>query len=239
MFIDRKCQNGWFAVVADAARSGVAPGCGPLVAPEEDGRVPTIRRIRHGERDTALGTLTGAFRADPQLRWYFPHEDCYDAGAPRFFGVLLDTRIEGGDVWVTDDLSAVALWIPPGGNLLGPEVVEARYAEAVAALPPPAPERIAATDLLVDSLLPPEPHWYLGVLATSPGRRGQGLASAVLAPVFAAADRAGFTVALETSTARNVDYYTRRGFATIGGGQVLGPGSPTVRVMQREPSHPL
>jgi GNAT superfamily N-acetyltransferase len=198
--------------------------------------VPSIRRIRHGERDAALATLVAAFRTDPQLCWYFPDGERYHVGAPRFFGVLLDTRMEGGDVWAADDLSAVALWIPPGGNLLGPDVVEAQYGAAVAALPIPAPERIAATDLVVDGLLPREPHWYLGVLATRPECQGRGLGSAVLAPVLAAADRAGFPVALETSTARNVEYYTRRGFASLGSQTLGGNGAPTVRVMQREPS---
>jgi GNAT superfamily N-acetyltransferase len=199
--------------------------------------VPQTRRIRPEERDAALGTLVEAFRGDPQLRWYFPDDERYDAGAPLFFGVLLDTRLEGGEAWgVAPRLSAIALWIPPGGNLLGPEVVEARYGEAIAGLPWPAPERIAATDELVDTLLPREPHWYLGVLATLPAHRGQGQASAVLAPVLAAADRGGVPVALETSTLRNVDYYTRRGFATLGSRAVDGEGSPVVHVMRREPS---
>lgn len=200
--------------------------------------MPSIRRLRPCERDAALELLVAAFRADPQLRWYFPDDESYDAGAPRFFGVLLDTRIEGGEVWVAesaDGIAATALWIPPGGNLLGPEVVEERYTDVIAELPGPAPERVAATDVLVDALLPREPHWYLGVLASRPAARGRGFASAVLAPVLAAADRAGFPVALETSTPRNVDYYTRHGFATLGAREVAGPGSPTVRVMQREP----
>jgi Acetyltransferase (GNAT) family len=197
--------------------------------------VPCPRRIRPEERDESLRTLVEAFRTDPQLRWYFPDDARYDVGAPRFFGVLLDTRIEGGEVWVMPDLSAVSLWIPPGGNLLGPDVVEARYAEAVVGLPAPAPGRITATDDLVDMLLPREPHWYLGVVATRLASRERGLASAVLAPVLAAADRGGFPVALETSTPRNVEYYTRRGFATLGSRAVMGAGSPVVRVMQREP----
>lgn len=206
---------------------------GPRV--RDDGPVPS-RRIRTGERDAALRTVVAAFRADPQLRWYFPDDDRYDAGAPAFFGTLLDTRIEGGEVWVTPGLEAVAMWVPPGGNLLGPDVVEARYGETVAALPPPAPERVAATDVLVDALLPREPHWYLGVLATHPASRRRGLASDVLAPVLAAADRAGFAAALETSTPANVDFYARRGFAALGQGAVDGPGSPTVRVLLREPA---
>lgn len=203
--------------------------------------MPDVRRIRHRERDAALGTVVEAFRADPQVRWYFPEDAGYDVAARRFFGVLLDTRIGGGEVWVVDDVAAVSMWVPPGGNLLGPEFVSSRYAEVVAGLPDPAPQRIVETDEIVDALVPDEPHWYLGVLACRPGRRGRGLAGAVIGPVLAAADRAGLPVVLETSTSGNVDFYIRRGFAVLASRTTgeptgpTGPTGPTVRVMRREP----
>ena len=193
------------------------------------------RRIRHSERDAALTTVVDAFRSDPQVRWCFPDDAGYERSAGRYFGLLLDTRIAGGEVWVVDGVMAVSMWIPPGGNLIGPETVAARSTEMLAGLPAPAPERITAVDEMVDALLPREPHWYLGVLACRPSWRGRGLASAVADPLLAAADRAGLPVALETSSARNVDMYTRRGFAVVGQVCVGGPNDPTVRVMRREP----
>jgi GNAT superfamily N-acetyltransferase len=197
--------------------------------------VPEARRIRHRERDAALATVVEAFRTDPQVRWYFPDDASYDVAARRFFGVLLDTRVDGGEVWVVDDAAAVAMWVPPGGNLLGPEVVASRYAEVVAGLPDPAPQRIAETDEIVDALLPQGPHWYLGVLACRPGLQKRGLAGAAVAPVLDAADRAGAPVALETSTLGNVDFYIRRGFAVLASRRAGGPSGPTIRVMRREP----
>jgi hypothetical protein len=175
-----------------------------------------VRRIRSGERAAALETIVAAFRRDPQLRWWFPGEDEYDESARAFFGVLLDTRIEGGEVWVADGGRAVAMWLPPGGNLIGPELASARYGAMTAALPVSASERIQRTDEAVDGLLPSGAHWYLGVLACHPDRHGSGLGWAVAVPVLAAADRAGLPVALETSSPVNVGYYTRRGFAVIG-----------------------
>jgi ribosomal protein S18 acetylase RimI-like enzyme len=175
-----------------------------------------VRRIRTGERAVALETIVAAFRRDPQVRWWFRGEDEYDESAPGYFGVLLDTRIEGGEVWVADGGRAVALWVPPGGNLIGPELASARYSTIVAALSAGAAERIQRTDEAVDQLLPPGAHWYLGVLACHPDHRGNGLGWAVAAPVLAAADRAGLPVALETASPVNVGYYTRRGFAVIG-----------------------
>ncbi|MDQ1286526.1 MAG: hypothetical protein QG622_91 [Actinomycetota bacterium] len=195
-----------------------------------------VRRLLRSERDAALGVVVEAFRHDPQVRWWFPDDAGYAAAARRFFGFLLDTRIDGGEVWVAGDLSAVSMWIPPGGNLLGPDVIAHRYAELVADLPGPAPSRIAATDQIVDTLLPDEPHWYLGVLACRADLRGRGLGSAVMRPVFDAADRAGLPVALETSTAVNVDFYLRRGFSVVAACPPGETGGPVLRVMRREPS---
>lgn len=185
--------------------------------------MPQVRRIRPDERDRALATVVTAFRADPQVRWWFPDDRSYPELAALFFGVLLDTRTAGGEVWVADDCRAVAMWIPPGGNLIGPELASARYAETVAALPRSSRDRIAAVDAAVDALLPRSPHWYLGVLATDPAHRARGLASAVVAPVLAAADRAGMPVALETASPANVAFYTRRGFAVVHETEVADP----------------
>ena len=196
-----------------------------------------VRRVHAGERDAVLATVVAAFRDDPQVRWYFPDDDVYAAGAPRFFGFLLDTRIDGGEVWVADGGAAVAMWVPPGGNLLGPDLVSGRYDEMVASLPEPAPRRVVAADDAVDALMPRSSHWYLGVLACHPGRRGERLGSAVVGPVLAAADRAGLPVALETASSRNVAYYTRRGFAVAAHASIRADGDPPldVWVMQREP----
>ena len=198
----------------------------------------SARRIRAHERDAALRTVVDAFRSDPQVRWWFPDDEVYADAARAFFGVLLDTRIEGGEVWVVEDVSAVSMWIPPGGNLLGPDVVAARYAEVVEGLPAPAPQRIRQTDEQVDALLPTEPYWYLGVLACRPGVQRRGLGSAVLGPVFSVADRAGLPVVLETSTVGNVDFYIRRGFAVRADFAPPIPGAPEIRVMCREPVPP-
>jgi len=208
--------------------------------------VTVVRRIRADERDQALATVIEAFRTDPQVRWYLPDDATYASGASSFFGLLLDVRVEGGEVWVTDDCAAVAMWNPPGGNLLGPEEADARYARMAEALPAPSGARVLAMDAAVDELLPHEPHWYLGVLACHPSRQGKGLASAVIAPVLASADRTGLPVALETGTAANVAFYTRRGFAVTGQACLSGSlglpaqdagacGELPVWVMRREP----
>jgi len=226
--------------------------------------VTSVRRLLPGERDAALTTVVAAFVADPLVRWWFPDDSTYPELARRFFGVLLDTRLDGGEVWVVDGPlpdgrapsgnglgaghpGAVSMWLPPGGNLIGPDVAAARYADVLAGLPAPSAERIAATDEVVDALLPTEPHWYLGVLATHPAHRGAGFGTAVCEPVFAAADRAGVPIVLETANPANVGYYTRRGFSVLRHRGLAGDDEPdagrgavatellTVWVMLRSP----
>jgi ribosomal protein S18 acetylase RimI-like enzyme len=242
----------------------------------QDGLVTTVRRLHAEQRDAALATVVAAFRTDPLLRWWFPDDATYDALASRFFGVLLDTRLDGGEVWVVDfsgdtgDMAdrggtregagdgtggtggtgggsgvvgAVSMWVPPGGNLLGPDIASERYCEVVGGLPAQSAERIVVTDEAVDALIPVDPHWYLGVLATHPDHRGCGLGTAVCEPVFAAADRAGVPIVLETANPLNVGYYTRRGFAVLrqaaldpGPAAANGRAEPlTMRIMFRAP----
>ncbi len=212
------------------------PGAGEALrgTDREDGHMIEVRRIRSNERDHALATVVEAFRHDPQVRWCFPQEARYDVDARVFFGVLLDVRMEGGEVWVADDCAAVAMWNPPGGSLIGPDIARRRYADAIATLSSPGAERVQAIDDAVDPLLPSDLHWYLGVLACHPQYQRRGLARAVVQPVLAAADRCELPVALETSTPANVAYYTRLGFAVAA--EVTLDDALTVSVMRREPS---
>ncbi len=194
-----------------------------------------VRRVLPHERETVLDTVLAAFRDDPQVRWWFPDDEVYADGARRFFGVLLDNRIDGGEVWVAEGGAAVGMWNPPGGNLVGPDVAAARYAQVVTSLPAPSGERITAVDEAVAAHGLAQAHWYLGVLATAPSRRGEGLASAVMAPLLAAADRTAVPVVLETATRANVGFYARHGFRVRAQVLVDG-GAPTMWVMVRDPS---
>jgi GNAT superfamily N-acetyltransferase len=153
---------------------------------------------------------TAAFADDPA--WRFLTSGEYERLAPEFVGALFDLRVGAGTIWLSDDLATVAMWESPGdGDELSQRGKEiwARYAEAAGAR---AHERLVAYKYGLAAAAPPEPYWYLGVLATDPARQREGLASAVLAPVLEQADRGGVACCLETSTEANRRFYERRGF---------------------------
>ncbi len=195
-------------------------------------RMPEVLRCQPAGRDRALGTVLAAFATDPLLRWVWPDDARYAACATRFFGLLVDIRLEGGEVWTADGGAAVALWDPPGG--LYREVPGERWAAVQEHFSQRERDAWATYDAALSVPAEAGPHWYLGVLATEPSRQGQGLGRAVTAPMLTAADRAGLPAYLETASEANVAIYRRLGFEPVR--DVVMPGTgPACWLMRRDP----
>jgi GNAT superfamily N-acetyltransferase len=172
--------------------------------------VPAIRRASSAERSQVVATVTAAFLGDPA--WGFLMGDDYERLAPEFARVLFDLRVAHGNVWVSDDLASVAMWEGPNGADDPPQRTEEVWARYSVLAGERAHERLLAYRDAVALAASADPHWYLGVLATHPARQGEGLATAVLAPVLEEADRSGIACCLETSTEANRRFYAHRGF---------------------------
>jgi GNAT superfamily N-acetyltransferase len=175
--------------------------------------------------------VAAAFAADPAWAFIFGEE--YERLAAHFAAALFDVRVASRTVWVTDDLAAVAMWDSPGKSDAAPGYAESVWKRYRAIAGQDGLGRLATYNEAVAAAAPAEPHWYLGVLATDPRRRREGLASAVLAPVIDEADRAGLACCLETSTAENRRFYERRGFTQAT--DVLLPGGPATWWLRRDP----
>jgi GNAT superfamily N-acetyltransferase len=183
---------------------------------------PVIRRALPGERSGVVATVAAAFADDPG--WAFIFGDDYGRLAAHFVEAAFDVRVGSQNVWVTDDLAAVAMWDSPGKGDGPPGYAESVWARYRAIAGEEACERLASYNAAVAAVSPAELYWYLGVLATHPERRREGLATAVLAPILGEADRRGITCCLETSTMENRRFYERRGFT--GATKIVLPGGP-------------
>lgn len=197
-----------------------------------DRRVPAVSRLYPDGRERALATVVAAFSTDQLLRWVWPDDVRYAACAPSFFGLLVDLRLEGGEVWTADGGAAVAMWDPPGG--LYQEVPGERWTGVQQAFTERERAAWAAYDEAMHVPKEAGPHWYLGVLATEPERQGTGLGRAVCAPMLGAADRAGLPAYLETASTGNVTIYRRLGFEPVREA-TMADGGPTCWLMRREP----
>ena len=194
------------------------------------------RNATECDRKGVVATLTSAFAGDAIVRFLFPNDESYARLAGLFFGHYFDVRLAGGEVIVFGEtVAGAALWNPPGGNRLGREFVEDDWRRNVAAgLGVDALARYRAFTEVLEAMTPGEPHWYLGLLGTDPGRRRTGVASALIAPMLARADREGVPVFLETGMAPNVGFYRRFGFDTVAETDV--PGGPRVWGLLRPPA---
>jgi GNAT superfamily N-acetyltransferase len=184
------------------------------------------------DRTGVLATVAAAFAQDPG--WAFILGEEYEALVAQFAGALFDIRVASHNMWVTDDLAAVAMWDPPDKSDTELEHATGVWAHYRATAGEDAFERLALYNDAVSAASPAEPHWYLGVLATHPQRQREGLATAVLTPALGEADRLGLACCLETSTLNNRRFYERRGFTQAT--EILLRGGPPTWWLRRPPT---
>jgi GNAT superfamily N-acetyltransferase len=168
--------------------------------------------------------VAAAFAEDPA--WAFIMGREYRRLAAPFAAALFELRLASRSVWVSDDVAAVAMWDPPDREQDAAEHARGVWADYGAVAGEQAMERLRLYNDAVAEVAPPGRYWYLGVLATDPRRRREGLASAVLGPVLAEADRLGLVCCLETSTEYNRRFYQGRGFTEATDVHLAG-GPPT------------
>jgi ribosomal protein S18 acetylase RimI-like enzyme len=149
-------------------------------------------------------TFASAFWDDPVMRWLFPDDEVFrDGTVMRDFFRRLITH---GHSYVTPDIVAFAMWIPPGR----PDVeVEPTSTE----MPPPEllAKFIALRGAIADNT-PDELHWYLQMVGTHPDWQRRGIGSRLIRNGIERAHHDGLPVYLETETAENVTYYRHLGF---------------------------
>lgn len=169
-----------------------------------------LLRAAPSDRPAVVATIVAAFAADPAFRYFFPDDGSYAQHAGTFAAHLFDKRVAQGTVWITEGAAAAALWDPPAK-----ESADLAVATPLD-LPADALERIDRYDFAVHALLPDEPHWYLGVLATHPRHAGRRLGRRLMGAGVTTAHADGLPAVLETMSPSNVELYQREGWDVVG-----------------------
>ena len=190
------------------------------------------RRAADTDVDAVVALLVAAFHEDPTWAWAFPDPE----RRPAQYDVLWRFVVEGAmryrTVWLTDDATATAVWIPPGGTDLSPEQ-EAEVPDALVAIAGSGADRVLrALEAFEEAHPRGEPHWFLSLLGTSPAHRGRGLGLGLLAANLQMVDEDRAPAYLEVSNPANVPLYERYGFA-LHGRFTLPGGGPEVVTMWR------
>ena len=199
--------------------------------------MPTSAQPRRAtpEDVPALGQmLARAFFDDPVATWSCRPDGLRPDVLVRFNSARLRHLLPEGEVWTAPDCSSAALWAPPQSWKTTP----GQDLELLRGIL--HPRLLWRAPLILRGLLGVErrhphtpPHWYLAVLGTDPAAQGQGLGSAVLAPVLEQCDRDGVGAYLESSKERNIAFYARHGFKVTA--ELRLPRGPSMWAMWRDP----
>jgi GNAT superfamily N-acetyltransferase len=185
------------------------------------------------ELDALTETLTLAFREDPTWSWGFSVRERGLDGLRAAWRLFLNSALEYGWVWRTEDGAAVALWIPPGKPDLLPEDEE-RFEPLMRDTLGVGTERLLGAFERFEEARPSEAHYYLSLLGTHPDHTGHGWGMGLLAGNLARIDAEGAAAYLESSNPANVPRYERLGFTVFGEFAVCEGVS--VAQMWRDPS---
>jgi GNAT superfamily N-acetyltransferase len=182
-------------------------------APDEEG--PEVRPAEQRDVPSIAATLTMALADSRWTRWALP-----DDGRMQRLTRLheLDAGHRGvgtGAAWVTDDVTAVAVWEPPPGaegTSPLPADVQAALARELPYLSADRTGAVRETAAIVAAARLAEPHWWLRHLGVRPSARRRGLAAAVLAPVLVRCDTEGVPAAAAVFSWANVRFLRGFGF---------------------------
>jgi GNAT superfamily N-acetyltransferase len=192
-----------------------------------------IQRARAEDVGSLSRALARAFFDDPVMEWLFPPEGRRLSQTRRFFGIRLRQLLKQEEVYTTADAAGAALWCAPGRWHLTPREMLELALPMLPALGMRLPRSLRGLER-IEQAHPREPeHYYLAVLGTDPSRQGEGIGSALLAPVLEDCDAGGVPAYLESSKQRNIDFYARHGFRVSG--ELRLPKGPAIWPMWREP----
>jgi GNAT superfamily N-acetyltransferase len=163
-------------------------------------------------------TLSLAFFHDPVWGVALARPDDSTDHHAAYWQIYVEGALRYSTVFMTEDASAVSVWIPPGGTDLS-DAGEKSIEQLVGATLEPAAaqamfelwERFAANHPQ------DEPHAYLSLLATHPDHRGHGIGQRLLAEDLARWDAERLPAYLESTNPGNDHRYERAGFRRIGG----------------------
>lgn len=193
---------------------------------------PTLIAAEPAQAERLAEVIAAAFHSLEPCAWLVPHPLQRRETLPGYFRILVDHAFATGLVHTTEQVDAVALWLPVGAD--GPSTPEdylARLKQAVGA----DLERFEQLDEQFEAHhLTGVTHHHLAILAVHPDRQGQGLGHALLTAHHRTLDSEAIPAYLEASDATNRAWYARHGYADHGT-PIRLPGGPAMFPMVRAP----
>lgn len=175
------------------------------------------RRAARADATPLAKLFAAAFATDPVMEWIARRGPERTEGLERFFRWVLAVRaIPFGEVWMADDASVCAAWLPPDapaspGGLLEQIRLLPMFIQLCGFARMLRGQAMAAA---MEQNHPHARHHYLSFVAVAPQFQGMGLGSAMMEATLKAIDASGLPAYLENSNPKNTRLYERCGFVT-------------------------
>jgi len=199
------------------------------------GTSTSVRPATLSDLDGMAEALSLSFHDDPVMQWLFGDEPPRPMRYTKSLFTIEGRRhLEHATVYTTDGHPGAAYWDPPGHwktsvldiVRLSPVMVRGIGRRTINAL--------RGLGRMEKAHANQPDHYYLAVLGTRPDRQGEGIGSALMAPVLSTCDTDGVGAYLESSKDSNIPFYRRHGFVVAA--ELLDPTSGVlIRGMRRDP----
>jgi GNAT superfamily N-acetyltransferase len=197
------------------------------------GQAPAARISTASDIDAIVAAMTTAFFDDPLWGPVFPDRARRSQQAAAMWRLFITSAQRYPWMLVTSDVSAAALWIPPGGSDLSEHEEHAFDKFLVELCGQDVADGISAVFEVFEQNHPREPHFYLSLLATHRDHRGKGVGMGLLRESLARIDAIGSAAYLESCNPVNNDRYRGVGFEDHG--HFVVPSGHIVTTMWRPP----
>jgi ribosomal protein S18 acetylase RimI-like enzyme len=194
----------------------------------------TVRKATPSDLPQLSTALSKAFFDDPLVAWAIPDVDRRQRLLPEFFALFTRAFLRHHQTYTTaGEVVAAALWAPPGAVPVSGEDAE-ELGQRITELAGPDAPRFLGVNKLFDDHHPPGSYWYLQYLGVAPTWQGEGIGSALTAPLLARCDREGVRAYLDATSKRKKRLYERHGFQAEE--PFAPPGGPPLWPMWRQPA---
>jgi ribosomal protein S18 acetylase RimI-like enzyme len=183
---------------------------------------PALRIAGERDIDHVADLIADSFEHIGVIHFLVPDPGRRRSVTRDWYRLYVEHAIGGaGQVVITEDGTAAAVWFDRTGEASEPEAYEKRLADL-------AGEHLGQfqqLDRLMDANHPTDPHWYLLFLAVRPDRWSQGLGSALMTHTHAQLDAERIPAYLEATSEQNRRLYRRHGYTDM--------NPPTIEVADR------
>ncbi|MEZ5571120.1 MAG: GNAT family N-acetyltransferase [Halioglobus sp.] len=179
--------------------------------------------------DEAIRILATAFHDDPVVNWTCNNPPSLEP----FFQIILPIFIPHQLTYLDPRGRGAAAWLGPHQELKWP----VRFSTVVKVLKLggiTGVYRLLLSANKTEHFHPKTPHYYLFAIGVTPGNKGKGIGTSLIAEILRRCDAEGMPAYLENSKAENLAFYEGHGFKVQQ--QIrFAASAPPVWLMWREP----